>query len=94
MVLYRASRGDGSGADEPYVDIYSDALLGWQSRVDGAIEAVDVPGGHSSLLQEPHVGALAEAMQMRLERVWPAREARRVPAEVRASAAETLATVD
>ena len=94
VVLYRASRGDGSGADEPYIDIYSDSLLGWEPRVEGAIEAIDVPGGHSSLLQEPHVGALAKAMQMRLERVWLARPADPVPSEARARTTETLATVD
>jgi acyl transferase domain-containing protein/thioesterase domain-containing protein len=62
VALYRAMQGDGSSADEAYVDIYRDPLLGWQPRVAGTIASVDVPGGHTSLLQEPHVGSLARAM--------------------------------
>lgn len=70
VALYRATKGDGSGPDEAYVDIYSDPLMGWQARVDGLIACVDVPGGHTSLLQEPHVKALAAAMQRHLDMAW------------------------
>jgi hypothetical protein len=66
-VLFRAMKGDGSAADEAYVDIYADPLLGWGPRVDGEIAAHDVPGGHSSMLQEPHVGVLAQAMQASID---------------------------
>jgi acyl transferase domain-containing protein/thioesterase domain-containing protein/acyl carrier protein len=67
VVLFRAMKGDGSAADEAYVDIYADPLLGWGPRVDGEIAAHDVPGGHSSMLQEPHVGVLAQAMQASID---------------------------
>jgi acyl transferase domain-containing protein/thioesterase domain-containing protein len=70
VALYRALQGDGSAPDEAYVDIYSDPLLGWQARVDGPIACVDVPGGHTSLLQEPHVKVLAAAMQRHLDMAW------------------------
>ncbi|PPE65560.1 type I polyketide synthase [Caldimonas caldifontis] len=67
VVLFRAMKGDGSASDEAYVDIYSDPLLGWGPRVAGQISAYDVPGGHSSMLQEPHVSVLAQAMQTSID---------------------------
>ena len=67
VVLFRAMKGDGSVSDEAYVDIYSDPLLGWGPRVEGEISAHDVPGGHSSMLQEPHVSVLARAMQASID---------------------------
>jgi acyl transferase domain-containing protein/thioesterase domain-containing protein len=67
VVLFRAMQGDGSAADEAYVHIYADPLLGWGPRVDGHIVAHDVPGGHSSMLQEPHVGVLARVMQASID---------------------------
>jgi thioesterase domain-containing protein len=68
VVLYRATRGDAIAGDEAYVDIFSDHDLGWQPRVAGPIAVVDVPGGHTSLLQEPHVRSLASAMGADLKR--------------------------
>lgn len=94
MVVYRASHGDGSSADEAYVGIYSDPLLGWQPRVVGPVVAVDVPGGHTSLLQEPHVRVLAEAMQMHLERAWSAHGPATVPAGKGPLRAEALVVVE
>jgi thioesterase domain-containing protein/acyl carrier protein len=67
VALYRATKGDGTAGDEAYADIYSDDWLGWQPRVANPIAKVEVPGGHSSLLQEPHVKSLARAMQAHLE---------------------------
>jgi FkbH-like protein len=61
LSLFRAMSGVGN--DEPYIDRYEDPLLGWTSRTSGEVRAYDVPGGHSSMLQEPHVRVLAERMQ-------------------------------
>jgi thioesterase domain-containing protein/acyl carrier protein len=63
VVVFRATEGDGSVGDVPYVDIYADEALGWRPRVAGTVQVVDIPGGHSSALQEPHVGELARKMQ-------------------------------
>ncbi|GIX23375.1 MAG: hypothetical protein KatS3mg122_0606 [Caldimonas sp.] len=63
VVVFRGTQGDGSEADEPYQNIYSDDQLGWGARVDGTVKVIDVPGGHTSMLQEPHVGVLAQHMQ-------------------------------
>jgi FkbH-like protein len=61
LVLFRATRGEGP--DEPYVERYDDPLLGWGKRATGGVRVFDVPGGHSSMLQEPNVQILAEQMQ-------------------------------
>jgi acyl transferase domain-containing protein/thioesterase domain-containing protein len=70
--LYRAQKGDGSLSDKAYREIYVGDTFGWDKRVDGSIRAVDVPGGHTSLLQEPHVQALVHELQTDLYRVWAA----------------------
>jgi acyl transferase domain-containing protein len=79
VALYRATEGDGTSADEAYGDIYSDDWLGWRPRVAGPIALVDVPGGHTSLLQEPHVKSLANAMESHLK---SARQRCRSPASI------------
>ena len=61
VVLFRATEGEGD--NEPYVNIYSDFLLGWGKRVTEGVKAYDIPGGHSSMLQEPNVQVMAEKMQ-------------------------------
>ena len=38
----------------------------WGSRVASPLEVADVPGGHASLLQEPNVQKLADAMNQHL----------------------------
>jgi acyl transferase domain-containing protein/thioesterase domain-containing protein/acyl carrier protein len=68
FAVYRATEGDGSVADRPYRELYGDPMLGWGPRVVQPPEVVDVPGGHSSLLQEGNVHRLAEAMNAHLER--------------------------
>jgi thioesterase domain-containing protein/acyl carrier protein len=60
IVLYRATSGEGS--DEPYVQLYDDPLLGWGPRSEKGVRTVDVPGGHGSMLREPEVAALADAL--------------------------------
>jgi thioesterase domain-containing protein len=57
VVLFRATSGEG--ADEPFANLYTDPLLGWGRWVKDGPEVVDVPGGHSSMLQEPHVAVMA-----------------------------------
>ena len=58
---------EGEGPDQPYVERYADPLLGWGPRTTGGLEAIDVPGGHSSMLQEPHVRTLAASLQRRID---------------------------
>ncbi len=61
LVLFRDTHG--TGTDEPYIDRYSDPLLGWGQRATQGVRIYDVPGGHSSMLQEPNVRTLARQMQ-------------------------------
>jgi len=61
LALFRATRGEGP--DEPYIDRYDDPLLGWGCRATEGVRSFDIPGGHSSMLQEPQVGTLAAELQ-------------------------------
>ena len=61
LVLFRATRG--TGVDAPFIDFFSDPAFGWQSRASRGVRVVDVPGGHNSMLQEPHVSVLAARLQ-------------------------------
>jgi len=61
LALFRATCGEG--ADEPYIERYVDPLLGWGRRATQGVWVYDAPGGHSSMLQQPHVSILAERMQ-------------------------------
>ena len=65
LLLFRATHGDGD--DEPYIERYSDPLLGWGSRTTGNVRVWDIPGGHSSMLQEPNVQVLAARVQAYLD---------------------------
>jgi thioesterase domain-containing protein/acyl carrier protein len=65
LTLFRATSGEGN--DEPYVDRYSDPLLGWGQRATAGVRVHDIPGGHSSMLQEPNVETLATHMQTQLD---------------------------
>jgi len=66
LVLFRATRGQD--ADEPFVERFDDPLFGWGSRSTGGVKAIDVPGGHFSMLQEPNVRVLAEEMNRYVDR--------------------------
>ena len=68
LVLFRATAGSGAAADEPFVDRYDDPMLGWGRRATRGVRVIDIPGGHSSMLQEPHVGVLAEHLQASIDR--------------------------
>jgi thioesterase domain-containing protein/acyl carrier protein len=63
VVLIRATAGNGDAADEPFVNLYRDPLLGWGKRVEGKLQVYDVPGGHSSMLSDPEVRASGELLQ-------------------------------
>jgi thioesterase domain-containing protein len=68
LLLFRATQKssvfDGTLIDDtPYVELYSDPLLGWNNRATQAIQVHDISGGHSSMLQEPNVQILAEKIQ-------------------------------
>jgi thioesterase domain-containing protein len=58
-VLIRATVGEGD--DIPYREIYADATFGWGSVI-ADLTVVDAEGGHSSMLQEPFVESVAEAL--------------------------------
>ena len=65
LVLFRATNGEG--IDAPFIDFYEDPLLGWSGRSPRGVSAVDIPGGHTSMLQEPHVEVLARRLQAAIE---------------------------
>jgi FkbH-like protein len=65
LTLFRATCGEGN--DEPYIERYSDPLLGWGRRATQGVRIYDVPGGHSSMLQEPNVKSLAAYLQDQID---------------------------
>jgi thioesterase domain-containing protein len=67
VLLLRATVGEG--IDRPYHECYADPLFGWESLVTQKVCVYDIPGGHSSMLQAPHVGVLAERIQAYMDQV-------------------------
>ncbi|WP_232492555.1 type I polyketide synthase [Novosphingobium kaempferiae] len=67
VALFKASDDTGIVDDTPYRMVYRDYALGWGKRVREDIVILDVPGGHSSNLQEPHVATLAPLFQSALD---------------------------
>ncbi|HEY4069414.1 MAG TPA: thioesterase domain-containing protein [Burkholderiaceae bacterium] len=67
VLLFRATRGNGDFADEPFRNLFNDPLLGWAARVTGQVTCVDVGGGHYSMLDEPHVRTLAARIQCHVD---------------------------
>jgi thioesterase domain-containing protein/malonyl CoA-acyl carrier protein transacylase/acyl carrier protein len=61
LLLLRATFGVGD--DEAFGNRYSDPLMGWGPRSARGVRVVDVPGGHSSMLQEPNARVIAEKLQ-------------------------------
>jgi FkbH-like protein len=59
VVLYRALEDTQPSA---FRYQFEDADLGWGRHAGGGLEIVDVPGNHSSMLQEPNVDALAASV--------------------------------
>jgi thioesterase domain-containing protein len=60
LTVYAATSGTGS--NEPFCEILSDPLFDWQGLSRQSVVRVDVPGGHSTMLQEPNVEVLARHM--------------------------------
>jgi thioesterase domain-containing protein len=67
VTLLRASQGEG--LDQPNRERTNDPLFGWGRWATGGVEVHDVPGGHYSLLQNPHVQVLAEKIRTCIENV-------------------------
>uniref|UniRef100_A0A7C3PJQ0 Amino acid adenylation domain-containing protein n=1 Tax=Oscillatoriales cyanobacterium SpSt-418 TaxID=2282169 RepID=A0A7C3PJQ0_9CYAN len=65
LLLVRAT--DGEGRDRPYQVMYDDPDLGWGKCTTQKVCVYDVPGGHSSMLQTPHVQVLANILQRHLD---------------------------
>ena len=65
LVLFKATSGEG--IDAPFIDFYEDPLLGWNARSARGVRALDAPGGHTSMLQEPHVDLLAMSLQAAMD---------------------------
>lgn len=63
VVLYKATQGTDEPDDTPFGQQFSDRIMGWGKRVAEPVQLVEVPGGHTSALQEPNVAVLASAMQ-------------------------------
>ncbi|HJW10248.1 MAG TPA: condensation domain-containing protein, partial [Albitalea sp.] len=63
VALFRATTAGDTQDDDPYIEKFGDPLLGWQARISGTVRCFDLPGGHFSMLQEPHAQALAQSMQ-------------------------------
>ncbi|MBD3884823.1 amino acid adenylation domain-containing protein [Phormidium tenue FACHB-886] len=53
--------------DTPYAELYSDPVLGWGKRTTETVQVYDVPGGHSSMLQEPNVQVIAKEIQAHID---------------------------
>lgn len=69
VILIKATQG--YGVDEPVGGMSDDPLLGWRRFVDGDLQAIEVPGGHSSMLQEPYVQGVASVLKRFLEPMEP-----------------------
>ena len=67
MLLIRATQGNGSKADAPYITQYEDPLLGWNNWTDRPIQTKDVPGGHSTMLNNQNARSLAETIESFIE---------------------------
>ncbi|MET0283871.1 MAG: beta-ketoacyl synthase N-terminal-like domain-containing protein [Polyangiales bacterium] len=63
-VLFRV-RADRSRGE---LDYSEDEQNGWGGVVTGGIEIIDVPGSHTSIVEEPHVRALAQSVRNVLDR--------------------------
>ncbi len=68
VTLIRATKKDpsfdGTPVDDtPYVDLFDDPMLGWAGKTTPAVTVYDVPGGHSSMLQDPHVAGLGAILE-------------------------------
>lgn len=90
LTLFRATQGEGN--DEPYIERYQDPLLGWQLRTTEPVHAIDVPGGHSSMLQEPHAEELARHLHHVIDQALAAQEGSSAPVGGKIDSRARLAT--
>ncbi len=65
LILFRATQGEDN--DRPYQEMYTEPDLGWGQRTTQTVCVHDIPGGHSSMLQHPHVHVLANILQTYLD---------------------------
>jgi thioesterase domain-containing protein/acyl carrier protein len=56
-IVFRA--GAAVGSERPLREILVEPHFGWQTLLDDTVQIVDVDGGHSTMLQEPHVAEVA-----------------------------------
>jgi thioesterase domain-containing protein len=47
---------------QPLLLWHDEPALGWSALARGGVEIVRIPGNHSTIMREPHVGALASAV--------------------------------
>ncbi|MBD2043729.1 SDR family NAD(P)-dependent oxidoreductase [Microcoleus sp. FACHB-672] len=60
LALFRATEGEG--IEEPAINLTNDPLFGWGKRATKGVVVYDIPGGHSSMLQDPNVQVMAEKL--------------------------------
>ncbi len=63
VLLIRASEGNGTKADTPFVKELADPLFGWSRYSQTPITVCDVPGGHSTMLSDIHVQSLVDTIE-------------------------------
>ena len=73
LTLWRATEKidlDNSLIDDtPAAWEVNDPLLGWDKQATEGVEAHDIPGGHSSMLQNPNVEIMAQKLQPYLDSI-------------------------
>ncbi|MEM9153124.1 MAG: thioesterase domain-containing protein, partial [Cyanobacteria bacterium P01_F01_bin.3] len=63
FLLLRGTEGNGTHRDRPYIEEYADPLFGWSAYCEQAVSTCDLPGGHSTMLNDENVAALAKAIE-------------------------------
>ena len=75
LVLFRATEAKKDDSlpfdDTPVRMITSDPKFGWGKRATQGVHIEDVPGGHSTMLQNPNVLVLGKKIENLLERMIP-----------------------
>jgi GT2 family glycosyltransferase len=94
--LYRATEGDG--ADLPVASVVQDPLFGWGELFGDELEVVDIEGGHSTMLHEGRVDAIANSLRRAFDKArahedsQPANGAPAAPRVVKSNGASAKAT--
>jgi amino acid adenylation domain-containing protein len=65
VILVKAGAGDDTM--DRGSELVADPFLGWKAYAVGQLDVIDVPGGHSGMLQEPNVGLLVRELVRRLD---------------------------